>query len=128
MSFWGRESEGKGDSDIKLMNGTLAAIDGLIRNLSIDRFREGALFALYKLSLGGDYVLTTCDPPARLIPDGLEVPLQLRQGGVPGLGGVLQLAHPPKGTPSSERPARPPTPPTWTTTGKRRIGTAIRAY
>ncbi len=60
----------EGLSNREMLNETLKIIDGLIRNLSIDRFREGALFVLYKLSLGGDYVLTTCDPPRVSFPTG----------------------------------------------------------
>ncbi len=60
----------EGLSNREMINETLKIIDGLIRNLSIDRFREGALFVLHKLSLGGDYVLTTCDPPRASFPTG----------------------------------------------------------
>jgi len=118
----------EGLSNREMISETLEIIDGLIRNLSIDRFREGALFALYKLSLGGDYVLTTCDPPraSHSRRAGGTSTTSTGQGAWFGWGATAR--PPPKGTPSSERPARPPTPPTWTTTGKRQIDAVIRAY
>lgn len=53
-----------------MINETLKIIDGLIRNLSTSRFKEGALFVLYELSLPREYLLTACDPPRAPFPTG----------------------------------------------------------
>ncbi|MDK2463436.1 MAG: hypothetical protein QI223_01495 [Candidatus Korarchaeota archaeon] len=89
----GRGPEGDEGSDNEPINETLRLVHGPIRNLSVDRLREGALFVLYELSLGREYVLAACDPPACLISDGLEISLQFRRGWVPGLDRLLQLSH-----------------------------------
>ncbi len=120
---WERE----GLSNRGMINETLKLIHGLIRNLSVDRFREGALFVLYELSLGREYVLTACDPRAPHFRRAGDI--STTSTGLGAWSGWAATARPPlRGTPSSERPARPPAPPTWTTTGKRQVDTAIQAY
>ncbi len=62
--------ERRGLSNREMINETLTLIHGLIRNLSADRFREGALFVLYELSLERAYILASCDPPRVSFPTG----------------------------------------------------------
>jgi len=55
------EPEGRCPSAREAINAALSAISEMIQNLSESRFREGALFMLYRLSDGGYYALSARD-------------------------------------------------------------------